>query len=209
MPSCIPQGAFTSKAIEKWDDVARIGQFKELYDNPLRPKLLDVEHPPEEANEQSLLKSNVAFFGEFEPEIPEVEPESELIELLNSISDDETEDEAKFSDDEEDARMSDTCSVVAMDTIDELENDFNIDEMFNGMTEGESNLQDFLDSDMFGSDAIETEEVEKERPPTPQEPHPVRPSKRIEAEMSKNFNKTPLEMVDDELDFDDEDDDVQ
>lgn len=198
MPSLIPQGAFKAKPIIKQDDVARIGKFNELYDNPLRPKLLDVEHPPEKEDAQSLIKSNVAFFAEFEPELPDIDPE--LAEIFADISDDEDDAvEAKFSDDEENDEtpaLSDTQlseSMESMSVCDELP---------------------ISDDGLFGDDVFNNFDVDALDPlsaPTPQEPAPVVASKRIEAEIEKTMTKTLLEIVnDDELDFDDAfDDDLE
>lgn len=205
LPNLIPQGAFTSKAIVKKDDVARIGQFKELYDNPLRPKLLEVEHPPDETTEKSLVQSNVAFFGELEPEASQIDPDTELLEVFNDISDDENEDDgAVFSDDEEETKMSDTNSVVVISDLDECDNNFDEDEVLDSAYE--EKLREYLekvegDPETCGKDS---EKEQENHLPIEQEPHPVPPIRRLEAEMTKNFNKTPLEMDDEELDFDDD-----
>lgn len=203
MPSLIPQGNFMSKKIVKRDDVARIGQFMELYDNPKRPKLLEVEHPPEEKDANSLIKSNIAFFGEFEPETPEIDPESELLHVFNDISDD---DGAKFSSDDEEAQMSDTNSVAAINSFEECDDDFDVDEILNEYErsepqELEDTMSDIVSEDqcVFGTDV---DVVQETPPPTPEAPANVSPKQSLEAKMMKNFNKTPLEMIEDELDYD-------
>uniref|UniRef100_A0A336LZ10 CSON008492 protein n=1 Tax=Culicoides sonorensis TaxID=179676 RepID=A0A336LZ10_CULSO len=200
--SLIPQGAFKNKAITKREDVERIGLFKELYDNPARPKLLEVEHP-EEDKEKALKESNITFFGEIEPEITD-NPDMELDDVLNTLSDSESENdgdmEAQFSDDEEEAQFSDTASVAMS-----VEDEQLIDEI---LVENEDlNVENLPSVDEIiklvdKTDIEDTEDIEHEKPT-------VEPSKRIENEVSKSFTKTPLEMVDEELDYDEEDDDVE
>lgn len=202
-PSLIPKGAFQPTRITNKSDISRIGRFQDMYDNPSRPKLMDVEVPEEIRKEQAKAAAIV-----LDEETRREQEKAIFGSLLSSDEEDNMSNassaDAQFSDDDEDDR----ASVVSKSELDN--ENFDLAESGDMMFDDE-NMD--VDTNMENMDTDEKNENQNERAEicktietnTTQK---VTVHKKIDTLVDGLQNKTPLEndldMLDYEEDLDDE-----